>query len=257
MQTVSYDIEEQVGVITLKNPPLNLLSQQVTDELLALVGEIENNLPRSLLIRAEGKAFCAGADVSRFKGMTQEQISSELKDFLAIIQRIERLPIPTIAAIQGVCAGGGLEVALGFDLILAGESAKFAQSEAVIGAIPFAGGAQRLAERASPSKAKEIYYTTGFFPATKFEQWGIVNKVVADDQLEAAAMKEAIRLANGPTQAYAYTKQIVDSLADNGKAFADKLTLELGIQTFESNDFKNGVISLLKEGPGKAVFEGK
>jgi len=257
MQTVSYDIEDQVGVIILNNPPLNLLSQQVTDELLGLISDIENNLPRSLLIRAEGKAFCGGADVSRFKGMTPEQISSELKEFLAIIQRIEKLPIPTIAAVQGVCAGGGLEIVLAFDLIVAGEGAKFAQSEAVIGAIPFAGGAQRLAERANPAKAKEIYYQTGFFPAANFEQWGIINKLYADEALHSAALKEASRLAKGPTQAYAYTKQIINSYALHGKEAADALTLESGVSIFETNDFKNGVASLLKEGPGKATFEGK
>ncbi|MFK8049558.1 MAG: enoyl-CoA hydratase/isomerase family protein, partial [Halioglobus sp.] len=254
---VSYDIEDQVGVITLNNPPLNLLSQQVTDELLELVSEVEINLPRSLLIRAEGKAFCGGADVSRFTGMTPEQIGSELKDFLAIIQRIERLPIPTIAAVQGACAGGGLEIVLAFDLIFAGRGAKFAQSEAVIGAIPFAGVAQRLAERANPAKAKEIYYHTGFFPAENFEHWGIINKLFDDDALNTASLKEASRLAKGPTQAYAYTKQIVNSYAEKGKENADALTLKFGVNVFETNDFNNGVASLLKDGPGKATFEGK
>jgi len=256
MKTISYEVQDQIGVITIDNPPLNLLSKQVTDELLEAVGDIENNLPRALLIRSSGPAFCAGADVSRFQGMSPQEINSELEGFLSLIQRIEEMPIPTLAAVHGVCAAGGLELALAFDVILASERAKFAQSEAIIGAIPFGGGAQRLAERAGAAKAKEIYYNTGFFSSRNFEQWGIVNKVVTDDQLESSAFEEASRLSNGPTRAYAFTKQIVNSYVENGKTTADKLTLELGAHIFETGDFRNGVISLLKEGPGKAVFEG-
>jgi len=256
MKSISYEVQEQLGVITIDNPPLNLLSKQVTDELLVAVDGIERDMPRALLIRSSGPVFCGGADVSRFQGMSPQEINSELEGFLSLIKRIEEMPIPTLAAVQGVCAAGGLELALAFDVILAGESAKFAQSEAIIGAIPFGGGAQRLAERAGPSKAKEIYYGTGFFSSRSFEQWGIVNRVLADDQLESTAFEEAGRLSNGPTKAYAYAKQIVNTYVETGKPASDEVTLELGIQTFETSDFRNGVISLLKEGPGKAVFEG-
>jgi enoyl-CoA hydratase/carnithine racemase len=256
MKSISYEVKAQLGVITINNPPLNLLSKQVTDELLESIGNIEKDLPRALLIRSSGRAFSGGADVARFQGMSPLDISSELDGFLSLIQRIEKLPIPTVAAVHGVCAAGGLELALAFDLILAGESAQFAQAEAIIGAIPFGGGVQRLAERAGTSKAKEIFYNSGFFSSRSFEQWGIVNRVLADDQLESTAFEEAGRLSNGPTKAYAYAKQIVNTYVETGKPASDEVTLELGIQTFETSDFRNGVISLLKEGPGKAVFEG-
>lgn len=254
---ISYDVQDHLGIITFNNPPLNLLSSELTDGLLAIMDEIESELPRALLLRSQGKAFCAGADVIRFSDMPLEAVKSELSSFFSLIHRVEKLPIPTVAMVHGFCAGGGLEIALSMDLIVATESAKFGQTEAIIGAIPFAGGLQRLAARCGPARAKEIYFNTGFYSSSDFERWNIINKIWNDDIFETEAFKEAHRLANGPTQAYAYSKNILACYSDNGIDAADSMTLEVGINTFETSDFQNGVASLLKEGPGKAVFEGK
>ena len=151
---VTREISGSVGVITIDNPPLNLLSVEVTDGLIDALDEFESAGLRALVVCAAGKNFSGGADVARFRGMSREVARAELSKFMVIIRRLENFPAPTMAVVQGVCTAGGLEVALACDTIWAGEGARFCQGEASIGAIPFGGGAQRLAERASTGQTK-------------------------------------------------------------------------------------------------------
>lgn len=253
---ISYEQQDNLGIITLSNPPLNLLSVALTDGLLAILDEIEATPPRALVLRSKGKAFCAGADVVRFKDMPPEIVQRELSTFFSLVHRIEKLPLPTLALVHGACAGGGLELALSMDLIWASENARFGQTEAIIGAIPFGGGIQRLAGRCGSARAKEIYFNAGFYSSNDFERWNIVNKVWADEQFESQAIKEARRMASGPTRAYAFAKEILAAYASQGLDAADQITLATGLDTFKTSDFQNGVSSLLEEGPGKAVFDG-
>jgi enoyl-CoA hydratase/carnithine racemase len=246
-----------VGVITIDNPPLNLLSVEVTDGLVDSLDEFEAAGLRALVVRAAGKNFSGGADVARFRNMSREVARAELSKFMVIIRRLENFPAPTMALVQGVCTAGGLEVALACDMIWAGEGARFCQGEASIGAIPFGGGAQRLAERAGIARAKEIVFGAGMYSATEFERWNIVNRVVDDESLPDKAMKYANRLAAGPTRAYTAVKQVLREGVDSGMASADRAVVEYGSALFDTEDLQTGVVTLLKEGPGKGSFTGK
>ena len=251
------EISGNVGVITIDNPPLNLLSVEVTDGLINALDEFESTGLRALVVRAAGENFSGGADVARFRDISREVARAELSKFMVIIRRLENFPTPTIAIVQGVCTAGGMEVALACDMIWAGEGARFCQGEASIGAIPFGGGAQRLAERAGTGRAKEIVFDASMYSAADFERWNIVNQVVDDESLFDKAMKHANRLAAGPTRSYSAVKQVLREAVDSGMAGADRAVVEHGSALFDTEDLRNGVVTLLKEGPGKSSFSGR
>src|SRR6266436_3458571 len=261
MDTVRFETSGSLGILTLANPPLNLFSEELIKDLRTAVNQAEQLPLRALLVRADGKVFSGGADVSIFKGKTANEARERFTSHLRTIAHIEELPFPTIAVVQGACMAAGLELALACDLIWAGSSARFGQVEASIGTTTLLGGVQRLAERAGPSRAREIIYTADQYDAATFERWNIVNKIVPDDALETETRAFAARLANGPTLAYAAGKRIVRAYLDGGIRAADKVVDEVGPTLFESADMKAGVTALLDHGPrgfrDKVVFEGQ
>jgi enoyl-CoA hydratase/carnithine racemase len=173
------------------------------------------------------------------------------------VQRLERLEIPTLALIHGLCLTAGLEVALGCDLMWAEQSSKFGLVEAVVGLTPGAGGTQRMADRAGPARAREFVMTRGLYDAEVLERWGVINRVVPDGTVHEKGMKFAHQLASGPTIAHAATKKIVKAVSDGGVAAADEVTPGVFAGLFATEDLQNAVRSFLAEGPGKATFEGK
>ncbi len=255
MSKVVFEQQGNLGEIVLSDPPLNLLGVALIEELREVVSEAKSSSARAILVRAEGDNFSAGADVNMFLGQSEADGQEFLTGVFGMIDAIESLPVPTLAAVQGLCLAGGLEVALACDLIWAAEGTMLGQPEATIGAIPFAGGAQRLAARAGSARALEIVYTGGFYPAERLLDWGVLNRVVAAPDLLVKARAFAQRLADGPTLAHAATKEIVRSWRSDGVAVADALTIPAGARVIASTDLQNGVESLLNAGPGKATFQ--
>src|SRR5713101_7462502 len=221
MDKVRCETSGPLGILTLTNPPLNLCSGELIEDLRAAVTEIKRGPIRALLVRAEGKVFSGGADVSVFEGRTAIEARERFTSHLRLIADLEELPFPTVAAVQGLCLAAGLELALACDLIWAAASARFGQVEASIGTTTLLGGVQRLAERAGPSRAREIIYTADQYDAATFERWNIVNRVVPDEALASQTRAFAARLAKGPTLAYAAGKRIVRAYLDGSIRAAD------------------------------------
>ncbi len=252
--------DEAVASIVLDNPPLNLFGDEVFAGLEACLDEIEAaDDVRCVVWRAEGEIFSGGVDVNVFQRLVdaEEDGSRTFGALLGPVQRIEAMPVPTLAIVHGLCLTAALEVALGCDLIWAAESASFGLVEAVVGLTPGAGGTQRMAERAGPGRAREFVYTGGRFDAATLERWNVVNRVLPDEELLEKGMRFAQRLAAGPTRAHAATKRIVRGYLEGGVARADELTPEVAGALFETADLQNAVASFLRDGPGKARFEGK
>jgi enoyl-CoA hydratase/carnithine racemase len=261
MDKVRCEISGPLGILTLANPPLNLFNGEVIEDLRAAVTAVKQAPLRALLVRAEGKIFSGGADVSIFAGRTAGEARERFTSHLQLIADLEELPFPTLAAVQGLCLAAGLELALACDLIWAAASARFGQVEALIGTTTLLGGVQRLAERAGPSRAREIIYTADQYDAATFERWNIVNRVLPDDVFAAQTQAFAERLANGPTLAYATGKRIVRAYLDRGVRAADKVVDEVAPALFESEDMRAGVAGLLAHGSrsfrDKVVFQGR
>ncbi len=261
MNKVHFETSGQLGILTLANPPLNLLSGELLEDFGAAVNEAKRVSLRALLVRAEGKIFSAGADVSAFKGKTEGGVRDSFAAHQRMIAEFEALPFPTLAAVQGMCVGGGLELALACDLIWAAATARFGQLEATIGTTTLLGGVQRLAERAGSNRAREIIYTADPYDAATFERWNIVNRVVPDDAFEAQTRAFAERLAHGPTLAYAAGKRIVRAYLNGGIGAADKVVGEVGPPLFQSEDMRAAVAALVEHGArsfrDKVVFQGR
>jgi enoyl-CoA hydratase/carnithine racemase len=261
MNKVHFEIAGELGILTLANPPLNLFSGELIEDLRATVDEVRRTPLRALLVRAEGKIFSGGADVSVIAGKSAAQAREQFTSHLRLIADLEELPFPIVAAVQGMCIAAGLELALACDLIWAASSARFGQVEASIGTTTLLGGVQRLAERAGPSRAREIIYTADQYDAATFERWNIVNRVVPDEKFESETRAFAERLASGATLAYAAGKKIVRAYLERGIRAADALVGEIAPALFETADMRAGVDGLIEHGPrqfrNKVIFEGR
>ena len=258
MLKLTFETRQSLGIVTLNNPPVNAIGLELVADFQNVLDEIERNNIRGLIFRAEGENFSAGADVNMFAGLTPAKAKEVFADFFVLMRGFETLPFPTMAVVQGLCLTAGLEAALTMDMIWAADSAVFSQAEAIIGAIPFGGGIQRLTDRAGAARAKEIVFSAQFYPSQKFLDYHIINRVLPAEDLLPKAEKFMQNLAeNGPTLAFAATKEIVDRVQNEGIASADLKTQALGASLFDTEDLQNGVASFLKDGPGKITFQGK
>jgi enoyl-CoA hydratase len=244
-----------VGVLVLDDPPLNLFGREMVGDILAALDEADG--VRALLVRADGDYFTGGADVNVFDGLSGSDAERFAEELLAITHRIEELPFPTLASVQGLCLTAGLELSLACDMIWAAESARFGLVEAVVGLTPLMGGTQRMAERAGPARAREFVMSAGLYDAATLERWNVLNRVLPDGDLAEKSMRFAERLAGGPTMAHHATKRIVRAYLEHGVRGADERTPGIGAPLFETEDLQGAVKSFLSEGPGKATFTGR
>ncbi len=244
-----------LGVLVIDDPPLNLFGRELLRDVLAALDESEG--VRALLVRAEGKVFTGGADVHVFHGLSPEDARGFVADLLELTHRLEDLPVPTVAAVHGLCLTAGFELSLACDMFWAAESARFGLVEIVVGLTPLMGGTQRVAERAGPARARELVMSGDLYDAATLERWNVVNRVLPDAELAADSLRFARRLAEGPTVANAATKRVVRALLDEGVRGADARTADIGAPLFGTEDLQRAVETFLAEGPGKATFQGR
>ncbi|MGI5129999.1 enoyl-CoA hydratase/isomerase family protein [Pseudonocardia sp. CA-107938] len=248
MGVVRFEHADALGVLVVDNPPLNLMSADVIAGFEDAVGAIEAAPIRALLIRTAGPHFMAGADVRVFHERSAADARALFSRALPVFARLEDLPVPTVVAVQGLCLAAGLEVVLCADIVVAGESARFAQVERHIGTTTLLGGIHRLAERAGSARAKQIVFDGDQYTAQQFADWNIVNHVVPDDQVLDRATELARRYAGGPTRALAAGKALIRRYLDNGVRDADRGVLDNGAPLFETRDMQAGVAKVLSGG---------
>jgi enoyl-CoA hydratase len=246
-----------VAVMILESPPLNLFGREAFESLTACITDVELSDARALVWRAEGEIFSGGVDVQVFKDTDPKHADQLFGALVTAVRRLEALPIPTLALIDGLCLTAAWEIALGCDMMWASESARAGLVEAVVGLTPGAGGTQRMAERAGPARAREFVMTGGLYDAATLERWNVINRVVADGELLEKGMRFAHRLGAGPTKAHAATKRIVRAYLEGGIDKADRETPKASGGLFATEDLQNAVESFLRDGPGKATFEGR
>jgi enoyl-CoA hydratase/carnithine racemase len=248
-------MDGHVAVLTMQHAPHNFLNNALYDGLIEGVRWAAEQHARAVLLRSSLRNFCAGADVSLFD--SAESGEAPGLDLVELLREFDTLPIPIVAAVHGVCLGGGLELALACDLIVASESAKIGSVEAAIGLNPLMGGIQRVTERAGAARAKEMALLARRYDARTLERWNVINRVVPDEQLAAVTRTLAHELANGPTVAHASTKAIVSHAVSHGVQATDEAMGELQRDIWKSEDLKIGLASLAANGPGAARFEGR
>jgi enoyl-CoA hydratase len=257
MAPVSLARDGALAVITLDSPPLNLFDAAMLDALRVAVDDVAGDPPRGLLVRAEGRVVSGGVNVAMFDGLSVDDAAALWRELLALIHTVEELPLPTVFAAHALCLTAAFELALGCDLLLAAESARFGLVETVVGLTPAMGGTQRLAERAGPARARELVMTGELFDAAALERWNVVNRVLPDDGFADAALAFARGLAEGPTRAHAATKGIVRVQVEGGARAADERVPELAGDLFGTEDLQGAVRSFLERGPGHATYRGR
>jgi enoyl-CoA hydratase/carnithine racemase len=255
---VTLEVKDGVGTLRLDRPPVNALNAQVTAEFAELAKEAaERDDVRAVILYGGEKTFAGGADIKEMAARTYPEIAKFGATLTGTVAAIANIPKPVVAAITGYALGGGLELALAADWRVAGDNVKVGQPEIQLGVIPGAGGTQRLARLIGPSKTKDLVYTGRFVKAEEALQLGIVDQVVAPDDVYAAAHKWAAQFANGPAIALRAAKAAIDSGLDMDLENALKLESHLFAALWATEDQKNGMKSFIENGPGKATFEGK
>lgn len=259
---VTFEMDGPLAIATFRNPPMNTLTDEALDGFADAMQAALNAKARAFLTLAEGEHFCAGADViSNFEKKDSNAGRRKLARVYAIVQNFERLPFPTVIAIRGLCLGGGCELMQLHDIVFAGEGAGIGQVEAQIATSTLLGGAPRLVSRIGLSRAKEMVFSAEPYDANTLLSWGLINKVLPDAQVEAAARAYALKLAHGPTVALRIGKALINAAAANGLAAADALTMELTPQTFDTADMREAVKRFAEKGARRfrdgLVFKGE
>jgi enoyl-CoA hydratase/carnithine racemase len=250
--------DDGIAVLTFSVPPVNLYSLELHADLDRALDEIEAELPRALLIRAEGKIVSGGVDVAQFHARTSKAETLALYDrMLELPNRVEALDVPTIFAAHALTLTWAFEVAVSCDIILASEKAKFGLVERVIGLTPTMGGTQRLAARAGVGRAKEFVFTGDLYDAATLERWNVVNRVLPVESFDEDVLSFARSIAVGPTRAFGAAKQILRHFEAGGVPQANAHTTAIAAELFDTEDLQHGMASFLEHGPGNATFHGR
>ena len=223
-------IEGCVGIIELSRPEkFNCLSLEVHELIDTARAEFEKNSAiRALLIRSTGKHFCTGADLAEVKGSLKdtEALDHFIGSGMDVLMRLEASPLPIIVAIQGLCLAGGLELALAADVCFASKSAKFGDQHAQFGLIPGWGGSQRLARLVGLRRALDLMFSARWLTAEDAVAMGLVNYLVADEELQERALDYAKTLAKRSRDGLAAMKRLARSGIE--LPLADAMDLERG-----------------------------
>lgn len=254
-RAVGYEMDGLVAHLVMQHRPHNFLGVALMEGLVDGVAWAREKGARAVVVRSTLRHFCAGADVTLFS--SAQHGAAPNGDLTEVLRVFDDLPIPILASVHGVCVGGGFELALACDLIIAAESSKIGSVEATIGLNPLMGAMQRVAQRAGAARAKEMALLARRYDARTLERWNVINRVVPDDQLSDATNVLAQELAHGPTVAHASSKRIISVAVNQGVRAADEAMHDLQKDVWASNDLKEGLTSLLAHGPGAARFEGK
>ena len=249
MSYIQVAVEGQVALLTIDRPKaLNALNSEVLKELEAAIDALDLDTVRALIITGAGeKSFVAGADIGEMSKLTKAQGEAFGKTGNDVFRKIETLPIPVIAAVNGFALGGGNELAMSCDIRICSENAVFGQPETGLGITPGFGGTQRLARLVSPGMAKQLLYTAKNIKAPEALRIGLVNAVYPAEELLPAAKKMAAQIAdNAPIAVRACKKAVNVGLE---KCMDDAIILEEKLfgDCFETEDQVAGMQAFLNK----------
>jgi enoyl-CoA hydratase len=255
---VTLEVAGGVGTIRLDRPPMNALNAQVQGELQDAAVEAGDRADvRAVVLYGGEKVFAAGADIKEMVSADYAAMVQRAGPLQAAFDTLARIPKPTVAAVTGYALGGGCELALTADFRVCGENAKLGQPEILLGIIPGAGGTQRLARLIGPARAKDLVFSGRFVGAEEALAIGLVDRVVAPDDVYSAAVGMASRYVNGPALALRAAKAAIDGGLDGDLASGLRLETQLFTGLFATEDRVIGMTSFVENGPGKASFVGR
>lgn len=259
-QTLQFSVSDGVATITLHRPDAaNAMNLDLVRELLsAAIRCDEDRAIRAVVLTATGKMFCGGGDLPSFAaagdgvGALIKQITTYLHSAVSRLMRMEK---PLITAVNGAAAGAGFSLAIAGDMVLAAESAKFSLAYTAIGVSPDGSSSYLLPRLVGIRRSAELMLTNRRLDAAEAQQWGLVNRIVADDQLVDEAAALARQLAQGPTHAYGMVKKLLTASFDNSLETQMEMEARGIADTAMSADGREGIAAFT--GKRKPVFNGR
>ena len=250
-ENIIFEKEENIAIITFNRPEaMNALNNQTRAEFRAAIDDVaEDDAIKVLILTGSGKAFVAGSDIKEFNATTP----FAAHNIRRLGEMVEQLEKPVIAAVNGFCLGGGNEIAMGCDIIIASDKAKFGQTEINIGIIPGGGGTQRLPRLIGPGRAKELIYTGDIIRAEEADRLGLVNRVVPMDELMPAAKELAKKIAAKSAAALKLAKTAINRGMQTNLESGLKYEYELYSLSLSLEDKLEGVNAFLEKRAPKFV----
>ncbi|MFN2501343.1 MAG: enoyl-CoA hydratase-related protein [Pyrinomonadaceae bacterium] len=255
-ETVLYESSAGVARITMNRPDaLNALSQQLTQDLSAAIQQAVEDNARAVVLTGSGRAFCSGGDLREMQSIGEQEgraeayLEAPLAALHHLISTIRKTPIPFIAAVNGVCAGAGTNLALACDLIVASEDATFREAFVRIGLTPDCGGTFFLPRAVGEKVAAELFMTGDSVAAERALAIGMINRVVSSESLMTEANQLAAKLAPGPTAAIGRIKRMLNASFANDLRGQLDLEHECQMESGRSTDFREGVSAFFEKRP--------
>lgn len=262
MRTIRYEQDGAVGRIVLCAPPGNMLDKAFSENLRLAVHDASESDARVVLVKAEGPNFSFGGEVREWPGKDINWFRTFVNEVNMSYRAIEGLRVPTVCAVKGHAFGGGFELALNCDFMVAAEDAVFRCVEVTTGMLPIAGALQRLAERAGRARASRWAMLGEPISGAEASALGIASHVVPEGEVEAVSEALAKKLATGPTRSYHTTRTLLKAWSAGGVPAADAIMLDLAIELFHTQDVRRGFESTAKAfdagiQPPELQFEGR
>jgi len=243
-----------VALVRLDRPRANALSAAVLAQLREAAEDLHADPPGAVVLWGGRRIFAAGADIVELDGRGADAVGTNFATALGALATVPRV---TIAAVNGYALGGGLELALACDLRVCAEDAAFGLPEVLLGVIPGGGGTQRLPRLVGAARAKELIFSGRQVRAEEADAIGLVNRVVAPDDVLEASLAWAAEFAGGPVVAHGLAKAAVDRGLDGTLEAGLAIEQEAFTAAARTEDAARGIASFTEHGPGKATFVGR
>jgi enoyl-CoA hydratase/carnithine racemase len=255
---VRLEVGDGIGTIRLDRPPMNVLSAAMQDELAEIARDVARRRDvRAVVVEGGPRVFCAGVDVTEMATWSTTDMIDRSRALQDALTAVAELPQPTVAAVSGFALGGGCELALCCDVRVVGDNARLGLPAIRLGLIPGAGGTQRLPRLVGPARAKELIFTGRVVDAQEAQRIGLVDQVVAPDDVGGAARAWAAQFVQGPGYALRAAKEAVDAGLEVDVTTGLALERALFCGLFATQDRTIGMTSFVQEGPGSARFVGR
>lgn len=245
-ETIQFNLSEGVGTLILNRPDvMNALNRQMRAEITQALTTLPDDV-RCVVMTGSGRGFCSGQDLGDASAATDMEATLR-NEYEPMLHAVRNCPVPVIAAVNGVAAGAGANLALVADVVIAAESASFIQAFTRIGLIPDAGGTWAIPRAVGTARAMGMMLFADSIPARQAADWGLIWQALPDDKFAETVAARARHLASGPTLAYNGIRQALTASFDNDLDAQLQLEARLQGQAGRSNDFREGVMAFLQK----------